>query len=273
MKQYGFLFLTLLAGLLITQSLYAQDGIAPADQPLEISAQDNFQWDQANSRYIANGAVIVTQGTYQLTADEVIATYPAGGEASDLQTITATGNVTMKDGETTVTGAEAVYDVVKEIITVSGNNPVLSTATQNVKAGDTLTYNLQSGAARATGGVTLKDADYTLTAQTIDALIKTDSEAQGQNALQSATATGNVRFTNGEEIMTGQRAVYDEMAQTVTLTGNVVLTQGPNRLKGDKAVMNLTTKVSRLDAGRNGRVTGVFFPENTNANNQGAAAP
>jgi lipopolysaccharide export system protein LptA len=37
---------------------------------------------------------------------------------------------------------------------------------------------------------------------------------------------------------------------TVTLQGNVVVSQGPNVMRGDRLVVDLTTGVSRVDAGK-----------------------
>ena len=50
-------------------------------------------------------------------------------------------------------------------------------------------------------------------------------------------------------------------SNTVTLLGNVVMTQQQNVLRGDRLVVDLTTGVSRVEAG-NGkqRVEGLFLP-------------
>ena len=43
-------------------------------------------------------------------------------------------------------------------------------------------------------------------------------------------------------------------SNTVTLIGNVLVSQGPNVLRGETLVVDLTTGVSRVDAGsRTGR--------------------
>jgi lipopolysaccharide export system protein LptA len=39
---------------------------------------------------------------------------------------------------------------------------------------------------------------------------------------------------------------------TVTLTGNVVVSQGPNIMRGDRLVVDMTTGVSRVEAGKSG---------------------
>jgi lipopolysaccharide export system protein LptA len=49
---------------------------------------------------------------------------------------------------------------------------------------------------------------------------------------------------------------------TVTLKGNVVMTQGKNVLRGDTLIVDLTSGVSRVESGKNGkgRVEGLFLP-------------
>ena len=39
-------------------------------------------------------------------------------------------------------------------------------------------------------------------------------------------------------------------SNTVTLLGNVLVSQGPNVMRGEKLVVDLTTGVSRVDAGK-----------------------
>lgn len=68
------------------------------------------------------------------------------------------------------------------------------------------------------------------------------------------------------QVIRGERAVYVSASDTVTVTGNVVLTQGQNVLQGSTLVLDNRTGRATLDAGagqNNGRVRGVFYPENS----------
>jgi lipopolysaccharide export system protein LptA len=84
----------------------------------------------------------------------------------------------------------------------------------------------------------------------------------GQQRIKRLEARGGVVVTQKQQTATGQTGVFDMKTNTVTLTGNVVMTQGQNVLRGDRLVVNLTTGVSRVESGKNGRgrVEGLFQP-------------
>ncbi len=81
-------------------------------------------------------------------------------------------------------------------------------------------------------------------------------------------------FTNPTDTAKGDAAVYDAQKQTLDLTGTVYLTREKNILKGTHMHYDLKTSRSELTAGNvpvgvtgqpvksNGRVQGVFYPDN-----------
>jgi len=84
----------------------------------------------------------------------------------------------------------------------------------------------------------------------------------GQQKIKRLEARGNVVVVQKGERATGNLGVFDMKTNTVTLTGNVVMTQGRNVLRGERLVVDLTTGVSRVESGKNGRgrVQGLFQP-------------
>lgn len=84
----------------------------------------------------------------------------------------------------------------------------------------------------------------------------------GQQSIRRLEAVGNVVVTQKDQTATGNLGVFDMKTNTVTLSGNVVMTQGQNVLRGDRLVVNLTSGVSRIESGKNGRgrVEGLFVP-------------
>ncbi len=84
----------------------------------------------------------------------------------------------------------------------------------------------------------------------------------GQQKIKRLEARGNVVVLQKSERATGNLGVFDMKTNTVTLTGNVVMTQGRNVLRGERLVVDLTTGVSRVESGKNGRgrVQGLFQP-------------
>ena len=73
-------------------------------------------------------------------------------------------------------------------------------------------------------------------------------------------ATGDVYFVTPDQSMKGDRAVYTLSDGNVVVTGDVILTQGKNVLTGNRLVYNVRTETARMEGG-NGRVQGVFYPQ------------
>ncbi len=86
----------------------------------------------------------------------------------------------------------------------------------------------------------------------------------GQQRIKRLEARGGVVVTQKDQTATGETGVFDMKSNTVTLTGAVVMTQGQNILRGDRLVVDLTSGVSRVEFGKNGRdrVQGLFVPSN-----------
>ena len=72
----------------------------------------------------------------------------------------------------------------------------------------------------------------------------------GSSQISRLEARGGVTVTQKDQIANGDTGVFDMKANTVTLMGNVVVSQGPNVMRGDRLVVDLTSGVSRVDAGK-----------------------
>jgi lipopolysaccharide export system protein LptA len=97
----------------------------------------------------------------------------------------------------------------------------------------------------------------------------------GQQRIKRLEARGGVVVTQKQQTATGNLGIFDMKTNTVTLTGNVVMTQGKNVLRGERLVVDLTSGVSRVEAGRNGhgRVEGLFQPGGSDLMPGGGQAP
>jgi len=95
--------------------------------------------------------------------------------------------------------------------------------------------------------------------------LKADSPGPGgQQRIKRLEARGGVIVTQKDQTATGETGIFDMKTNTVTLAGKVVMTQGQNVLRGDRLVVDLTSGVSRVESGKNGRdrVEGLFLPAN-----------
>jgi lipopolysaccharide export system protein LptA len=71
----------------------------------------------------------------------------------------------------------------------------------------------------------------------------------GSSQINRLEAKGNVVVTQKDQTATGDTGLFDMKSNTVTMTGNVLVSQGTNVMRGEKLVVDLTTGVSRVDAG------------------------
>lgn len=96
----------------------------------------------------------------------------------------------------------------------------------------------------------------------------------GQQRIKRLEARGGVVVTQKDQTATGDLGIFDMKTNTVTLTGNVTMTQGKNVLRGEKLVVDLTSGVSRVEAGKNRPVQGLFPTTGGGADfKQGLPAP
>ncbi len=86
-----------------------------------------------------------------------------------------------------------------------------------------------------------------------------EAKLNDQRQFQSIVALGSVRYSNGQEAITGERADYDDAARTITISENVIVTQG-------KQVMSAGAVTYWIDTGRikfapepGKRIRGIFY--------------
>ena len=105
------------------------------------------------------------------------------------------------------------------------------------------------------GSVDIKQGDLRLQAQrTI-----VDFTDVGSLKIQRITASGGVVVTRGDQMATGDVAIYDFDQRVITMTGNASLKRGStDTLRGNRFVIDLKSGVSSAEGGSGGRVSGTF---------------
>ena len=66
--------------------------------------------------------------------------------------------------------------------------------------------------------------------------------------LTRVEASGNVYFVTPDQSMRGNNAVYNLNDGSVVVTGDVILTQGQNVLSGGRLVYNVRTETARIES-------------------------
>ncbi len=118
------------------------------------------------------------------------------------------------------------------------------------------------------GNVEAIQGDMNLRSDTMVVYYKNKQKSEkAANSVSKIDVQDNVFLSTPKETAQGDRGIYDVDKGNITLTGSVVLTQGENIIRGDKLVYDLKTGKSELfsdpkptDA-KKPRVKGLFVPE------------
>lgn len=85
-------------------------------------------------------------------------------------------------------------------------------------------------------------------------------DAVGTGSVERVEATGHVTITEGERVVTGEAAVFDQDARKITMTGGAVMREGANVVRGDRIVVFLDENRGVVESAKNGRVTATIYP-------------
>ena len=131
MKLLAAMILALVTALLLALPAFAVEQV-------NVSA-DDFTIDQANNNATFSGNVVITRTGLKLWADKVVVIYGSGGQ-SDIDGLTATGNVRIKTDSQEASGAKATFNPDTQILKLSGDVTVVNA--QGKLNGPELTINL-----------------------------------------------------------------------------------------------------------------------------------
>jgi lipopolysaccharide export system protein LptA len=89
------------------------------------------------------------------------------------------------------------------------------------------------------------------------------SVGEGTGNLERMEAKGHVTITEGERVVTGEEAVFEQDAQKITMTGNAALREGDNIIRGDRIVVFLNENRGVVEGAESRRVTATIYPGET----------
>lgn len=144
------LLLSMLTALPAVAQTVAFGGVK-ADTSAEVQvAADKLTVNQSTGQAEFSGNVRASQGQMILSAEKVVVQY-APGDMQRIQSLDATGNVTLVSGPDAAEAKQAIYEVGSGNVTLIGD--VLLTQGGNVMAGERMLVNLADGTAEVTGRV------------------------------------------------------------------------------------------------------------------------
>ncbi len=144
------LFVTLVPVMVSAQGAQVAFGNTQQDSnlPVEVSA-DNLSVNQNDGTAVFSGNVLIGQGEMRLSAPRVLVVYFK--DQSGIQSLNATGGVTIVSGEDAAESAQADYNIETGLIEMQGD--VLLVQGVNAITGDKMFIDTRAGTARVTGRV------------------------------------------------------------------------------------------------------------------------
>ncbi len=239
-------------------------------EPLEIVSEEGFELFQERQLVIAKGNVVVRQGETELRADLLSASYRDEDGSRAIHRLDAVGNVRIATEKEKMYGEHATYDLERELFLLTGGNLRIEGQDQTISASKSLEYwgNEDRAVARGDATAIQHADDMTLRAEVIEAQLGprkgTESPASKSSpdklALNELRAWGGVTITTPNEIVQGERGVYNASKNLATLEGGVRITRGKNQLNGERAIVDLEMGVSKLVSAPGQQVQSIFYP-------------
>ncbi len=254
-----------------------------APVPINITASQGIEWQQAGQVVIATGHAQAVRGAVTVDADQLIAHYrkkpgsaaPAGGGADalnqgndELYELDAIGHVHIFTATDNAYGDHAVYSMDSAVLVLTGRHLKLTTPTDVITAKDAIEYYSAKREAVARGDALIVARDgRSIAADTLIGYLAPSAATSGTNTglsqagrLRKVDAIGHVVIHTSTDTATGTRGVYLPETGMARLGGDVHILRGPNELTGSDALFNLKTGVATLLAAPGGQVAGTVLP-------------
>ena len=119
-------------------AVHAPAAMAQSGEPLTVEADKVLEWNQTDGRYTATGNAVAVQGARTIRGDVLVASYDPDAEQQDIETITATGNVSFKDDDTEASGGKLIYNITAKDYRVDGPKARVSGARGTITANTTI---------------------------------------------------------------------------------------------------------------------------------------
>jgi lipopolysaccharide export system protein LptA len=225
---------------------------------LDITADQSLEWHETESVYIARGHAVAKRGELKVEADTLKAHNRKKPDGSaEIWKLEAEGNVKISDPRHEATGDKGIYDIDSKKATLTGENLRFSSGEDTVTAQESFEYSEKENKIIAHGDVEALREGRKVKANEMIAYLSPAKKKNGQD-IERLEAKGNVRIVTKEDAVFCNQAIYNLAKNTATLTGKVRITRGENQLKGDKVETDFKTGKSKLINTGSGRVSALI---------------
>jgi lipopolysaccharide export system protein LptA len=287
-----------LTGVAQAQSLDLGGPPGTAPLPIQITASQGIEWQQARQVVIVTGHAKAVRGAVTVEADQLIAHYrkkPGAAAApaptkpaadptdvlnqngAELYELDAVGHVHIFTATDNAYGDHAVYSLDNAVLVLTGKHLKLTTPHDVITARDAIEYYSVKRLAVARGNALIvADDGRSIAADTLvgylappapaasgapQATATASSDSLGQaGQLKKVDAIGNVVIHTTTDTATGDTGVYLPPTGQARLGGNVHIIRGKNELTGSDALVNMKTGIATLLAAPGGQVAGTILP-------------
>jgi lipopolysaccharide export system protein LptA len=89
---------------------------------------------------------------------------------------------------------------------------------------------------------------------------RSNAEPGNTGSLERVEGKGHVIITEGERVVTGDEAIFDQDSQKITMTGSAIMREGTNIIRGDRIIVFLNENRGVVESAENKRVTATIYP-------------
>ena len=222
---------------------------------LEITANENLEWDQKQNRIIAQGNAQVKTNNFIINAEVITGSYIGKIDKGNIKNLVAVKNAEFSSQETNIKANKIVYDFVNEIIDVKGRNIEMAFEKGLILSEKSLIFYNLDKKALVEGNVFIKiNNKGNIKAEKVSVLIDQKGEVSSIKAINNV----EIFLDELEQNLFSDEAIFDNNASRIDLTGNIVLYYGESFLKGDNAYIDLKKGISKISSDNKGNVSGSF---------------
>ena len=202
-------------------------------------------------RLEAEGNVVVTSATDRAEGDRAVY------DMDQAVMVMTGGNLRLISTDNTLTARDSIeYWAQRRMAVARGNAVVVTNDGRRVRADTLVAYFVENAAPGATA-----NAARPPRAQPAAATLPGQPPGDQPSSIERVEAYGNVDIRTAEEVVRGDRGVYNPNSGLARLLGNVRITRGDNTLTGQEAIVNMKTGVARLVSAPGARVQGLVVPQ------------
>ena len=222
---------------------------------LEITANENLEWDQKQNKIIAQGNAQVKTNNFIINAEVITGSYIGKIDKGNIKNLVAVKNAEFSSQKTNIKANKIVYDFINEIIDVKGKNIEMAFEKGLILSEKSLIFYNLDKKALVEGNVFINiNNKGNIKAEKVSVLIDQKGEVSSVKAINNV----EIFLDELEQNLFSDEAIFDNNASRIDLVGNIVLYYGESFLKGDRAYIDLKKGISKISSDNKGNVSGSF---------------